>query len=185
MDAIAFADLLNRCAPGAPVGPLTAIVRQASGFEPLLITIDGKKTIPVQAMSLEEGVQLASEATVSGHNIRIGLAQLDAEERKAAGLSISASFDPCKHVAALGALYQSHRLTPQPQPPGRTAAIARVSVEPTSKEVRSSALTDPRSTEQTTTIAKKSVAEPPPEKERPTLDVYRSTRGASLFVYQR
>ncbi|MBM3552272.1 MAG: lytic transglycosylase domain-containing protein [Alphaproteobacteria bacterium] len=185
MDAIAFADLLNRCAPGAPHEPLTAIVRQASGFEPLLITIEGKKAIPVQAMSLEEGVQLASEATVSGQTIRIGLAQLDAEERKAAGLSISASFDPCKHVAALGALYQAHRLTPQPRTSNRTPAIARVAVEPPSKEARSSALADPRTDEPATTSSEKSIAEPPLEKERPNLDVYRSTRGASLFVYQR
>ena len=185
MDAIAFADLLNRCAPGAPLEPLTAIVRQASGFEPLLITIEGKKAIPVQAMSLEEGVQLASSAIVSGQKIRIGLAQLDAEERKSAGLSISASFDPCRHVAALGALYQSHRLTPQPRTSSRTTAIARLSVEPPSKEVRSSALADPRTDERETTVAEKSVAEPQLEKERPTLDVYRSTRGASLFVYQR
>lgn len=185
MDAIAFAALLNRCAPGAPVEPLTAIVRQASGFEPLLITIDGKKAIPVQAMSLEEGVQLASEATVSGQTIRIGLAQLDAEERKAAGLSISASFDPCKHVAALGALYQSHRLRPQPRTPSRTTAVARVSVEPSAKESRLTTPTDPQSAELATTAAEKSVAERQLEKERPTLDVYRSTRGASLFVYQR
>jgi len=185
LDAVAFADLLNRCAPGAPLEPLTAIVRQASGFEPLLITIDGKKAIPVQAMSLEEGVQLASEATVSGQTIRIGLAQLDAEERKAAGLSISASFDPCKHVAALGALYQSHRLTLQPRTPSRTTAVAHVSVEPLPKGSRLTAATDAQSTEPTPTTVEKSIAEPPLEKERPTLDVYRSARGASLFVYQR
>ena len=185
MDAIAFADLLNRCAPGAPVEPLTAIVRQTSGFEPLLITIDGKKAIPVQATSLEEGVQLASEATVSGQKIRIGLAQLDAEERKVAGLSISASFDPCKHVAALGALYQLHRLTPQPRTSNKPTAVASVSIEPPSKEARSSTPTDPQSAEPAMAASEKSVAEPPLEKERPNLDVYRSTRGASLFVYQR
>lgn len=184
MDAIAFAELLNRCAPGAPVEPLTAIVRQASGFEPLLVTIEGKKAIPVQAMSLEEGVQLASEATVSGQNIRIGLAQLDAEERKAAGLSISASFDPCKHVAALGALHQTHRLTPQARMSDKSTAVARVSVKPAPNEARATVHVDPQTTELATTAVEKS-ADSPLAEERPNLDVYRSTRGAPLFVYQR
>jgi len=53
------------------------------------------------------------------------------------------------------------------------------------KGARSSAPTDTQSTEPTPTAAEKSVAGPPLAEERPTLDVYRSTRGASLFVYQR
>lgn len=185
MDAFAFADLLNRCAPGAPMEPLTAIVRQASGFEPLLISIEGKKSIPIQAMSLEEGVQLASEATVSGQNIRIGLAQLDSEERRAAGLSISASFDPCKHVAALSELIQTHRLVPQARTSDRMTAATHGPVRPAVGEPRAARHSDPQTPDPTTTVVEKSAVDPPLAEVRPNLDVYRSTRGASLFVYQR
>jgi hypothetical protein len=184
LDAIDFSELLNRCAPGAPVAPLTAIVRQASGFEPLLITIEGKKAIPVQAMSLKDGVQLASEAIGSGQDIRIGLAQLNAEERKAAGLSLSASFDPCLHVAALNVLYQTHRLTPLTQKLGARTVEARMSER--------TPVDDPLSTTHTRsqpqslqTAVETSAGDPTLSEQRPSLDVYRSTRGASLFVYQR
>ena len=44
MDPAAFAALVEQCAPTPDlVRPLTAIVRQASSFEPLLITIEGRK----------------------------------------------------------------------------------------------------------------------------------------------
>jgi type IV secretion system protein VirB1 len=185
LDAIEFAELLNRCAPGAPAGALTQIVRQASSFEPLLITIEGKKAIPIQVMSLDEGVQLASEATVSGQNIRIGLAQLNAEERKAAGLSISASFDPCRHVAAMHALYLTHRLTPQAQKLERPSVEARESVRLAVDEHRPATHTSFRMTAPTKFIVENSFADPSLGEERQSLDVYRSTRGASLFVYQR
>ena len=50
MDPAAFAALVEQCAPTPDlVRPLTAIVRQASSFEPLLITIEGRKPIPIQA----------------------------------------------------------------------------------------------------------------------------------------
>ena len=68
MDPAAFAALISRCAPGAATEPLAAILRQTSSFEPLLITIGGRKPISVQAMSLEEGVRLATEATVAGQS---------------------------------------------------------------------------------------------------------------------
>jgi hypothetical protein len=104
MDPIAFAALLERCAPGAPHEPLTAIVRQVSSFEPFLITIDGRKPIHLQATSREEAIRLTMEATATGQSVRVGLAQLGPEDLKQVGLTISAAFDTCKHVAAVGRL---------------------------------------------------------------------------------
>jgi type IV secretion system protein VirB1 len=63
MDPAAFAALVEQCAPTPDlVRPLTAIVRQASSFEPLLITIQGRKPIPIQASDRDEAIQLATEA---------------------------------------------------------------------------------------------------------------------------
>jgi type IV secretion system protein VirB1 len=188
MDPAAFPALLERCAPGAAAKPLMEIVRQASAFEPLLITIDARKPITIQATSLEEGVQLATEASVIGQTVRIGLAQLDSEERKEAGLTISASLDACKHIAGIHALYQA-RLD---------AARARIRdpEKATASVVASFIKNAPHATFDATprTQAAQSVSES--EVERPsanaplaephsTLDVYRSGRGASLFVYER
>lgn len=188
MDPAAFAALLERCAPGAATKPLTAIVRQTSAFEPLLITIDGRKPISIQATSLEEGVQLASEAAVAGQNVRIGLAQLGPEERKQAGLTISASFDACKHVAGLHALYQARLEAARTRASDPEKAAASVIASLVEKESRAAPETAARPQAGPPiggSAAERSSASMSPVEQRPTLDVYRSGRGVSLFVYER
>lgn len=189
MDAATFSALLERCAPGAAAQQLTAIIRQESAFEPLLITIEGSKPIRIQAASLEEGVQLATEATVAGQSVRIGLAQLDSEERKQAGLTISTSFDACKHVAGLHGLYQARlaaALTRAPNPEKATASVVESflshasHVAPDTPSRESAAEPEGRGS-----VAERSEAETQPAQPRVSLDVYRSGRGASLFVYER
>ena len=188
MDPAAFVTLLESCAPGAAITQLTAIVRQTSAFEPLLITIDGRKPITVQATSVEEGVQLASEATVAGQNVRIGLAQLGPEERKQAGLTISASFDACKHVAGLHALYQA-RLEAERigvnDPEKAAASVVASLVEKESRATPEIAVRSHAGLPVSGSAAERSSANMSPVEQRPTLDVYRSGRGASLFVYER
>lgn len=188
MDPAAFVTLLESCAPGAAIPQLTAIVRQTSAFEPLLITIDGRKPITVQATSVEEGVQLASEATVAGQNVRIGLAQLGPEERKQAGLTISASFDACKHVAGLRALYQARLEAARTRVSDPELAAASV----VGSLVKKESLAAPQIAARPQAVppvggsaAERSSANMSPNEQRPTLDVYRSGRGASLFVYER
>ena len=108
MDPAAFAALVEQCAPTPDlVRPLTAIVRQASSFEPLLITIEGRKPIPIQATNRDEAIQLATEAIATGQQVRTGLAQLDAKETKQAGLTAATTFDACKHIAGLGKLFDA------------------------------------------------------------------------------
>jgi hypothetical protein len=119
MDPAAFAALVEQCAPTPDlVRPLTAIVRQASSFEPLLITVQGRKPIPIQASDRDEAIQLATEAIATGQQVRTGLAQLDAEETKQAGLTPATTFDACKHIAGLGRLFevrnQHEKLRPRP-----------------------------------------------------------------------
>jgi hypothetical protein len=189
MDPAAFSALLERCAPSAAAQQLTAIVRQESAFEPLLITFEGRKPIRIQAVSLEEGVQLATEATVAGRSVRIGLAQLNSEERRQAGLTISASFDACKHVAGLHGLYQARlaaALTRAPNPEKATASVVESflshasHVAPDTPSRESAAEPEGRGS-----VGERSEAEPKPTEPRASLDVYRSARGASLFVYER
>ncbi len=187
MDSAAFAALLERCAPGAAAEQLTAIVRQESAFEPLLITLEGRKPIQIQAASLEEGVQLATEATVAGQSVRIGLAQLGSEERKQAGLTISASFDSCKHVAGLQGLYQARleaALT-RARDPRKATATAVESFLSHASHVAPDAHSRQSAAENGSEGSERSSAETQPAQPRASLDVYGSGRGASLFVYER
>src|SRR5260370_23936447 len=126
MDPAAFAALVERCAPTAMLEPLAAIVRQASSFDPLLITVQARKPVPIQATDRNEAIQLATEAIAGGQPVRSGLGQLDGAELKQAGLTIATAFDACKHVAGLSRLFNARSQAADARGPGRGRATAIV-----------------------------------------------------------
>lgn len=191
MDPAAFAALVEQCAPTPDlVRPLTAIVRQASSFEPLLITIEGRKPIPIQATNRDEAIQLATEANAAGQQVRTGLAQLDAKETKQAGLTAATTFDACQHIAGLGKLFGARLQAANLKSSEHDQAVARVvvsfaaralSTTPAPRNQPTASAGTERSTGDNTTIntLSRSVSE------RPRWDVYRSGLGTSAFVYDR
>jgi hypothetical protein len=191
MDPAAFAALVERCAPTtAMVRPLTAIVRQASSFEPLLITIEGRKPIPIQATDRNEAIQLVTEATATGRRVRTGLAQLDAEDMKEAGLTAATTFDACKHIAGLGRLFDTRLQAASMKRSGRDQAIASVVASFTVKAPGTTP--EPRTQPMASAGADISTGDmptintpAPSVRERPNWDVYRSGLGTSAFVYER
>jgi hypothetical protein len=191
MDPAAFAALVEKCAPpAAMVRPLTAIVRQASSFEPLLITIEGRKPIPIQATDRNEAIQLVTEATATGQPVRTGLAQLDAEDMKEAGLTATTTFDACKHIAGLGRLFEARLQAATANASGRDQAIASVVASFAAKAP--GATPEPRSRPMASAGADISTGDmptinpsAPSARERPNWDVYRSGLGTSAFVYER
>lgn len=114
IDSVAFSELLDRCAPSAPGRELTAIVRQASSFEPLVIGTGGRKPVSIQPTSKSEAITLATELMVGGQRIRIGLAQIDSADLKRLGVSLSDAFEPCENLKAATQLIRdnSNALTP-------------------------------------------------------------------------
>lgn len=190
MDPAAFAALVEQCAPTPDFArPLTAIVRQASSFEPLLITIEGRKPIPIQATNRDEAIQLATEAIAAGQQVRTGLAQLDAKETKQAGLTAATTFDACKHIAGLGRLFDVRLQAANMKSSDRDQAIARVVVSFTA-QARGTA-PEPRTQPMGSTDTERSTGDTtintssPSISERPRWDVYRSGLGTSAFVYER
>jgi type IV secretion system protein VirB1 len=190
MDPAAFAALVEQCAPTRDlVRPLTAIVRQASSFEPLLITIEGRKPIPIQATNRDEAIQLATEATANGQQVRTGLSQLDAKETKQAGLTAASTFDACKHIAGLGKLFDARLQTANMKSSDPDQAIAQVVV---SFAARAPGSTPEPRTQPTASVGTErftgdtTINTPSPSvSERPRWDVYRSGLGTSAFVYDR
>lgn len=122
IDGIAFSELLNRCAPGTPGRELTAIVRQASGFEPHVIGTGGRKPVSIQAGSKAEAITLATELMIGGQRIRIGLAQLDSVELKRLGVSLSDAFEACANLKAAARLIKEN---PNALAPGRLSVERR------------------------------------------------------------
>ncbi len=188
MDPAAFATLVERCASPAMAEPLTAIVQQASSFEPFLITLGERKPIRLQATDRNEAIQLATEAAATGKPVRIGLGQLDREEMKLAGLTIATTFDACQHVAGLSRLFQVRFQT--------AIADGGDSHNATRDAVKSFAV---RGTLTLPELGSRDVPPQPPAdepaanvsssadlaRERPGWDVYRAGLGTSAFVYGR
>lgn len=188
MDPAAFATLVERCASSAMAEPLTAIVQQASSFEPFLITLGERKPIRLQATDRNEAIQLATEAAATGKPVRIGLGQLDREEMKLAGLTIATTFDACQHVAGLSRLFQVRFQTAMADASyphkAKLDAVESFAVKgkPTTPALGSRDVpSQPPADEPVTNFS--SSAEP--ARERPSWDVYRAGLGASAFVYGR
>ena len=108
MDPTAFLALVERCLPGNDPKPLAAIVREASGYEPLAIRFDDGPGGPMKLIgsSRPEAVQLASELVIAGHRVRVGLAGLDTRDFDRLGITVSAAFEPCPHLRAAARLLQ-------------------------------------------------------------------------------
>ena len=188
MDPAAFAALVERCSPTTMVRPLMAIVRQASSFEPSLITIEGRKPIPIQATDREEAIQLATEAIAARQQVRAGLAQLDAEETKKAGLTAATTFDACQHIAGLGRLFDARLQAASMKSADRDQAIAKVVASFAPKA--SGQVSEPGEPMATTGRDRPTgdtTINPPAASasERRPWDVYRSGLGTSAFVYER
>ena len=188
MDPAAFATLVERCASPAMAAPLTAIVQQASSFEPFLISLGERKPIRLQATDRNEAIQLATEAAATGKPVRIGLGQLDREEMKLAGLTIATTFDACQHVAGLSRLFQVRFQTAFADGgDSHKAALDAVKSftvrgKPIMPELGSPNLSSqPADDEPVSNLSLGAGL----ASERPSWDVYRTGVGTSAFVYQR
>ncbi|UPK31448.1 lysozyme family protein [Bradyrhizobium sp. 195] len=188
MDPAAFVTLVEQCAPTRNlVRPLTAIVRQASSFEPLLITVQARKPVPIQASDRDEAIQLATEAIATGQQVRTGLAQLDAADMKEAGLTVTTTFDACKHIAGLGRLFEARLQAANVSASGRDQAVARIASSFAANTPRTAPEPQipPGDADIPTGETPKLNKPSPSIRERPNWDVYRSGVGTSAFVYER
>ncbi|TLG72596.1 lytic transglycosylase domain-containing protein [Methylocystis sp. B8] len=95
MDFSAFMALAEGCAPGVDIRPLIGIVRAASGFEPLSLTIDGRRPIKILATSKDEAIALAMQAKVGNQDVRLGLAGLTFGDLNKAGIGVADAFESC------------------------------------------------------------------------------------------
>lgn len=187
MEAADITTLIERCAPSELAKPIAAIMREASDFEPLLVTIAGKRSIRVLADSKPEAIALASEAAVAGRPVRIGLAQLDAEDLKTAGLTVTTAFDPCSHIASVGRVFQERKARLITR--GASEAVASEEVMASFKSVRnnkSSTAKEKPSAEadrQSEPISQQD--EIASAKDPPSWSVYGARRGSSLLIYSR
>src|SRR6478736_2245901 len=123
MDPTAFLALAERCAPTTDPRLLAALVRRASGYEPLAIHFDNGPGGPMKLLgsSKAEAIQLASELVIAGHRVRVGLAGIDTRDLDKLGVSLADAFEPCNHIKAAARLMSENPA--QLRPP--LSALAR------------------------------------------------------------
>lgn len=189
MDPTAFAAMIERCVPTAAfIRPLTTIVERASAFEPLLITIAQPKPVPIQASDRSEAIELATEAISSGQATRTGLGQLDARDMREAGLTVTTTFDPCKHIAGLSRLFEARLRAAETTKSNHDQAIASVIASFTATAVAASKL--PTKPAASTMMSPAPAAAPGTmdtsagPSAAPRWDVYRAGIGESALVYK-
>ena len=190
MDPTAFAAMIERCAPTAAyIQPLTAIVRQTSAFEPLLITVAQPRPVPIQASDRSEAIELASVALSSGQATRTGLAQLDAKDMREAGLTVTTTFDACKHIAGLSRLFEARLRTAEAKQPNHDQAIASVIASFTAAAIATPKLPTKPATSASVSppsnAAKGTLQTSAGPDDVPRWDVYRTGIGESALVYKR
>ena len=174
LDALALTALIGQCAPGQAAAPLVAIVREASGFEPLVLsTIQSGRPLSVQAFSKNEAVAFAMEMRVAGQRTRLGLAGLDSRVVERLGLPLGDIFEPCTNLRVAARLLKEEpsalqplgRKNGMPSPPAAAASV-RVA-QPTAPTTASS--------------------EPEPTRDQPPAarawDVYGQGKASATLVY--
>ncbi|MGL9623042.1 type IV secretion protein [Bradyrhizobium sp. U531] len=189
MDPTAFAAMIERCTPTAGyIQPLTAIVKKASAFEPLLITIAQPKPLPIQASDRGEAIELATEAMSSGRATRTGLAQLDVKDMREAGLTVTTTFDACKHIAGLSRLFEARLRAAEATNSNHDQAVASVIASFSAEATTTKLPTKPAASATITPLPGADIgtmgtsAEP---SAAPRWDVYRAGIGESALVYKR
>lgn len=187
MEAADITKLIDRCTTPTLARPIAAIMRQASEFETLLVTIASKRPIRVLAGSKPEAIALTSEAVAAGQPIRIGLAQLDAADLKAAGLTIAAAFDPCSHIAGVGRVFQERKAKLVSGGLDDTAADkrARSSFKSTWSAAPAAASAKPDAASELETLSGPSREDFASANDPPSWNVYGAKRGSSLLIYSR
>lgn len=168
MDPSAVMALAERCTPPVDARSLIEVVRVASGFEPLSLTIDGRKPIKILATSKPEAIELAIQARIAKQDVRLGLAGLTFADLDKTGLGVTEAFEACP---ALRAAAQIHGSDPKHF---ATSNIARVQYVARPRLP----VDDNSGHRETGAVAE---AEPSPRK---PWDVFGAASGKSLLVYE-
>jgi type IV secretion system protein VirB1 len=118
---VSLGTLAHLCAPTVAPNTMLAIIQVESGGNPWAID-DDTTHHSYGPHSYEEARALADELFAEGHNLDIGLAQVNTDNLPRYGVSVDRAFDPCLNVT-LGAdiISRAYRASRAIYGPTRTA----------------------------------------------------------------
>ncbi|CAB3782245.1 lytic transglycosylase domain-containing protein [Pararobbsia alpina] len=98
--------LAQQCAPDVSPATMTAIVRTESAFNPYAIGVVRGRLLH-QPSSIEEAIATVRALDAGHWNYSVGLAQVNRSNWPRLGLNVQDAFDPCRNLAAGGAILQN------------------------------------------------------------------------------
>lgn len=100
MDAISIDNLIQQCAAGVAPSTMAAIIKVESKGNPWAIG-DNTTKLPVlpRPKSKEEAIEKAESLIKQGHNLDVGIAQINSSNLKSYKVSIRDAFDPCTNIS--------------------------------------------------------------------------------------
>lgn len=104
LDPATVLHLAAQCAPAVAPPTLLAVAQVESGLDPLAIGVNGRPGASLRASSPDEAASIARGLVRAGRDFDVGLAQINVRNLPALGLSLQAAFEPCRNLAAAGAI---------------------------------------------------------------------------------
>ncbi|SHI11580.1 lytic transglycosylase domain-containing protein [Pollutimonas bauzanensis] len=95
-----FLELAKVCAPQVHASTLVALVRQESGFDPLVIHVNGKPGRRIRPKSWAEAIQEARKLLDQGASFDAGYGQINSGNWSRLGITPENVFDPCINLRA-------------------------------------------------------------------------------------
>ena len=115
--------LANACAPGIAPETLLSIVSVESGFDPLIIGVNGVRPRTIRLTSKVEAVETARELISRGESIDLGLAQINSRNLSPMGLTIADAFEACPNLATAASILADGYRRAAPSQRGEQAAL--------------------------------------------------------------
>lgn len=101
---IEFATLAAECAPKVHPVTLRSIVQHESGMNPYAINVNAEGITVLQPKSKSKAITQATELLQAGHNIDVGLGQINSANFTWLNATVERMFDPCENLKAAQAV---------------------------------------------------------------------------------
>ena len=103
---------IQKCSPDVHAITVAAIIEQESAFNNFAIGINSGTRLSKQPDNYNDAVSIAKSLIENGHNIDIGLGQINSKNLNWLNLSVEDAFLPCKNIKAINdVLKHNYELT--------------------------------------------------------------------------
>jgi type IV secretion system protein VirB1 len=108
--------LAQQCAPAVAPETLLSVARAESGFDPLVVAVNGAPRRVYHPASAAQAAGLAAGLIAAGQSVDLGLGQINSRNLARLELSLRDAFDPCRNLAASAQILREGYVRAAPAP---------------------------------------------------------------------